>query len=162
MNSFSLRDKQDVIQAVERLYHIAFTRLNTRFPLPEVTFRKSGKNAGTAFLQQNRINLHPLLFAHNKAAFFTDVIPHEVSHLITFQRFGRVKPHGKEWQYIMQFVFEVEPNTTHQFDLTPLKLKTYPYRCQCSTVELSVRRHNKVLKGQQYRCLRCNVLLESL
>jgi len=154
-------DKKAVTDEVHRLIHIAEQFFNCRFPLPDVSFRRSGKNAGTAFLQQNRVNFNPVLLAENKDAFFAEVIAHEVSHLLTWQKFGKVKPHGNEWQAIMREVFNCEPSTTHNFDLSGLKIRTFPYQCSCQTINLSVRRHNKVLKGMQYRCTRCGEMLTS-
>ncbi|MBU3023068.1 SprT family zinc-dependent metalloprotease [Aestuariibacter sp. A3R04] len=152
-------DKQAVKDEVYRLYHIAETKLQRPFPLPAVTFRKSGRNAGTAFLQQNRVNFNPVLFTHNADAFITNVIPHEVCHLLTYQLHGRVRPHGVEWQSLMRGLFNAQPSTTHNFDLTTLQLNTVIYRCNCGDIPLSIRRHNKVLKGMQYRCKRCQQIL---
>lgn len=154
-----LQDKQAVTEEVHRLYRIASTKLKRSFPLPAVTFRKSGKNAGTAFLQQNRINFNPVLFIHNADAFIDNVIPHEICHLLTYQIFGRVKPHGIEWQMLMRDLYNAEPSTTHTFDLTALNLKTFTYHCLCGEVPLTIRRHNKILKGTQYRCKRCKQFL---
>lgn len=131
------------------------------FPLPDVSFRRSGKNAGTAFLQQNRINFHPVLLRDNEQAFFDDVIPHEVSHLVVWQQFGKVRPHGREWRSVMQSVFGCEARTTHRFDTQSLGIKGFEYRCNCSdTIFLSTRRHNTILRGGQYRCGRCRHILK--
>jgi len=109
-------------------------------------------------LQQNRINFHPTLLKENTNDFLKSVVPHEISHLLVWQLFGKVKPHGKEWQSIMRAVFSCEPNATHSFDVTSA-VKTFPYRCQCSTYALTTRRHNNIKKGMQYRCKRCNDIL---
>ncbi|MCU7554375.1 SprT family zinc-dependent metalloprotease [Alteromonas sp. ASW11-19] len=148
-----------VMQRVAHLYNEAQQHFQRRFPLPEITYRRSGRNAGTAFLNQNRINLNGPLFTANQSAFLAEVVPHEVSHLLVWQLYGRVKPHGEQWQYVMETVFDTPATTTHQFDLAPLNISTYPYRCQCDVVQLSVRRHNKVLRGQRYVCRRCNTSL---
>ncbi|MBU2977057.1 SprT family zinc-dependent metalloprotease [Alteromonas sp. C1M14] len=150
------KDKEAVDQLVCRLYRVAQEYFNKSFPLPAVSYRRSGRNAGTAFLQQNRINLHPILFVENRQGFFDDVIPHEISHLLTYQLFGRVKPHGREWQLIMQDVFHVPAKTTHSFDLTNVQTNTMMYQCECGDVPLTLRRHNKVLRGARYLCRRCN------
>lgn len=144
-----------------RLYATANQYFSRTFPTATLTFRRSGKHAGTAFLQQNRINLNPVLFEQNQTAFFDDVLPHELSHLLVYQLYGRVKPHGKEWQAMMQTVFGRAPSTTHNFDLTPLGIKQFDYVCGCGPVTLSVRRHNKVQQGQQYSCRRCKQILRS-
>ncbi|WP_334014427.1 SprT family zinc-dependent metalloprotease [Alteromonas sp. S167] len=150
--------KHAIEDAVEHYYKQADSYFKRYFTRPTLSFRRSGKNAGSAFLQQNRINFHPVLFKENTEAFLTDVVPHEISHLLVWQLFGKVKPHGNEWQSIMRGVFNREPNTTHSFD-TKSAVKTFAYQCQCNTYSLSTRRHNNVRKGTQYRCKRCNQIL---
>lgn len=151
--------RHDIVQAEQRIHALflhAQQQLEQTFTLPRLTWKKSGKNAGTANLTTNVINLNRVLYVHNRQAFLEHVIPHEVSHIVVHQRFGRVKPHGREWQYVMEQVFGVPAATTHQFDLSPLKLNTVTYYCECGPLELGIRRHNKVLSGEQsYRCRRC-------
>ncbi|MDC8830854.1 SprT family zinc-dependent metalloprotease [Alteromonas gilva] len=154
-------DKALLSQRLGELYTEANAYFKRHFPLPELTYRRSGRHAGTAFLQQNRINLNPVLLQHNRDAFIGDVLPHEVSHLLVFQLFGRVKPHGKEWQSVMREVFKCAPETRHDFDLSPLKLRTADYECACGPIALSIRRHNAVLRGQkQYICRQCRQQLK--
>lgn len=100
-----------------------------------------------------------MLFKQNETAFLHDVIPHEVSHLLTWQLFNKVKPHGKEWQAIMVEVFKRAPNTTHSFDVKTVAGQQFAYQCGCSTHLLSARRHNNSLRGTQYACRKCNTRL---
>ncbi|CCK02020.1 Protein sprT [Cronobacter sakazakii 701] len=45
---------------------------------------------------------------------------------------------------------------THQFELDSVRANTFPYRCRCQQHQLTVRRHNRVVRGEtQYRCVRC-------
>ncbi|GGF55715.1 SprT family zinc-dependent metalloprotease [Alteromonas lipolytica] len=156
----TISDKALLNDRLDALYAEADAYFNRSFKRPTLTFRRSGRHAGTAFLQQNRINLHPVLFKHNRDAYFNDVLPHEVSHLLVYTLYGRVKPHGKEWQATMLEVFGCQPETRHQFDLTPLNIPSVTYLCGCGEVELSIRRHNAVVKKQrQYQCRRCKQLL---
>ena len=99
---------------------------------PAITFRRSGKNAGTAFLQQNRLNFHPILYKENSEVFIREVVPHEVSHLLVWILFGRVQPHGKEWQSVMRGVFDCSPSATHQFDVKRVS-RSFSYKCDCDT-----------------------------
>ena len=106
------------------------------------------------------MNFHPLLFKDNIDAFLSDVVPHEVSHLLVWVLFGRVQPHGKEWQSIMRSVFNCTPNATHQFDVKRVA-RIFHYVCDCDTYALSTRRHNNILKGAQYKCRKCQALLRA-
>ena len=55
--------------------------------------------------------------------FIRQVVPHELAHLIVYQMFGRVKPHGKEWQLVMNEIFKLPAYTCHQFDIKMCKVK---------------------------------------
>ena len=86
---------------------------------------------------------------------------HELAHLLVYRRFGRVAPHGREWQWMMTEVLGVPAVRTHRFFVTSVRARTFTYRCQCKTAhELTVRRHNKVLRGEsQYLCRHCKSTL---
>ncbi|PKG40652.1 SprT family zinc-dependent metalloprotease [Psychromonas sp. Urea-02u-13] len=129
------------------------------FERPTYLFNQRGRAAGTAHLQRNLIKINPILFINNKEEFFQQVIPHEVAHLITFQLYGNVRPHGKEWQSVMVAVFQRPALTTHQLDINDVIGKQFHYRCACTTHTLTIRRHNKVLKGNHYKCKLCQSLL---
>tara|TARA_R110001583_G_scaffold42735_1_gene135843 strand:- start:16885 stop:17376 length:492 start_codon:yes stop_codon:yes gene_type:complete len=129
------------------------------FERPIYLFNQRGKAAGTAHLQRNLIKINPILFNENKEEFFRQVIPHEVAHLITYQLYGKVRPHGKEWQHVMEEVFKRPALTTHQLDIKGVIGKLFTYRCQCHTHQLTIRRHNKVQQGSEYRCKRCQATL---
>lgn len=161
MTSPCHHDKLRVEQQIDKLLALASSVYHRSFTRPTITWRKSGKNAGTANLTYNRINLNPVLFCHNRDAFLNDVVAHELSHILVYQLYGRVRPHGREWQSMMETVFNRPAHTTHAFDLSPLNLKSYGYFCKCGPVQLSVRRHNKVVRQQQiYVCRRCHEQLQ--
>lgn len=156
----SQHEKNEVEQRVNALFSLAESHFSQPLKTPAIGWRKSGKNAGTANLTTNKINFNPVFFTHNRQAYFDEVIPHEVCHIIVYQIYGRVAPHGKQWQWIMRNLFEAPARTTHRFDLAPLGLKEYVYRCECGEINLSVRRHNKVMRNkQQYLCRGCRGIL---
>ena len=133
------------------------------FNHPKITLDQRGKCAGTARLLSWHIRLNPVLLQDNQAEFEREVIPHEIAHLVVHAVWGRVKPHGVEWQKVMQDVFNITPRTTHKMDVTKVQGAVYAYRCDCQQHELSVRRHRAILRGdRQYCCRRCGSKLQPL
>lgn len=152
--------QQQILERVETCYQQAEAYFNRSFSRPLTQFSLRGKSAGTAHLHQNRLRFNPVLLQENSEAFLTEVVPHEISHLLCFQLCGRTKPHGPEWQNIMWRVFSVPPRTTHSFDTQSVKGQEIEYRCHCGPINLSIRRHNKVLRKEtHYRCKRCKQTL---
>lgn len=152
-----------VLERIETCYQTAEMTLKRAFPRPITQFTLRGKSAGTAHLQQNRLRFNPVLLRENSKAFLTEVVPHEICHLLCFQLFGKTKPHGKEWQSLMLTVFKVNPKTTHNFNTTSVASKEVEYRCACGPIRLSIRRHNKVLRGEsRYICKRCKTHLTAI
>ncbi|MGR5065800.1 SprT family zinc-dependent metalloprotease [Photobacterium sp. DNB22_13_2] len=148
--------QNQVTERVKQCITQANQRLNKRLTMPEVRFSQRGKIAGSARLQGWEVRFNPVLLEENPDAFLNEVVPHEVAHLVVFKLFGKVRPHGKEWQIIMQEVFGVTPRTTHSFDVSSVQGQTFRYRCQCNEYQMTVRRHNKVQRGQaHYRCRQC-------
>ncbi|MDF7681426.1 SprT family zinc-dependent metalloprotease [Enterobacteriaceae bacterium ESL0689] len=134
--------------------------LGRHYPLPPLVYRQRGTTAGTAWLQKNEIRLNPVLLMENQQAFIEHVIPHELAHLLVWQHFGRVPPHGKEWKWMMESVLTVTARRTHSFALDSVRTNTFPYHCRCQQHQLTVRRHYRVMRGKAtYRCLRCGDLL---
>ena len=153
-------DQQAIVEAVEDCYLLAERQLNRRFPRPEINFKLRGKSAGTAHLQLNKLRFNPILLEENLQEFIQQVVPHEICHLLAYQLYGRVKPHGKEWQALMVNLYGLIPSTTHSLNTDSVASKTFDYQCRCGVVALSVRRHNKVQRQQTlYRCRRCNETL---
>ncbi|WP_081933347.1 SprT family zinc-dependent metalloprotease [Shewanella mangrovi] len=149
-----------VLARVTACYQQAEQALNRSFPRPSVNFALRGKAAGTAHPLKQQLRFNAVLLEENADIFLTEVVPHEICHLLTYLLYGKVKPHGVEWKTLMQQVFQLPGNVTHQFDVSSVTPKGISYQCQCGRVELSVRRHNKVQRQQaQYLCRRCGQTL---
>lgn len=134
--------------------------LGIALPRPKLRFDVRGKTAGMAYGELNLIRLNPKLLEENPDIFFTEVIPHELCHLLAHRLHGKVKPHGHEWQTLMRTLFGLSPRTTHSLD-TRSVCNSISYLCGCGSVELSIRRHNKVLRGDaRYLCRRCQQYLQ--
>lgn len=128
------------------------------FRRPELLINLRGKSAGIAELQKNRLRFNAVLLQENEAAFLKEVVPHEVAHLLAWKLYGRgIRPHGAEWQQIMQQVFQLTPSRTHSFDVKRSGKMGYFYTCACADKKhaLTVRRHNRIIAGQGYICLQC-------
>jgi SprT protein len=139
----------------EDYFILAECFFNRAFSRPAYLFNQRGKSAGSAHLQRNIIKFNPILFTQNKEEFIEQVVPHEVAHIIAYQQYGKVKPHGKEWQHIMINVFNRPATTTHSLDIKDVIGKQYRYECLCDSHLLTIRRHNNILKGTKYICKKC-------
>nr|WP_259394840.1 SprT family zinc-dependent metalloprotease [Shewanella sp. SR44-3] len=148
--------QSQIIERVEQDYLQAEAFFKQPFSRPEVLFSLRGKSAGTAHLQLNKIRFNPVLLAENPQVFLSQVVSHEIAHLLCHQLYGRVKPHGQQWQAIMVQVFNLAPSTTHQLNTQSVLGQQFEYLCDCGSINLSIRRHNRVQRGQnQYRCKVC-------
>lgn len=132
--------------------------LNTEYKEPKIVYKPKGSIAGSAILNRWEIQLNTTMLFENGEKFIEEVVPHELAHLITFQIYGKVKPHGKEWQYIMSEIMKQPPKVTHNFNF---KRKEYVYICDCQEHYLSSIRHNKIEKNKiSYQCLKCGSILK--
>lgn len=135
---------------------LASRHFTANYPEPKVNYHQRGTSAGSAYLQHWEIRLNPVLLLENQRTFIDEVIPHELAHLLVFRHFGRVAPHGKEWRWMMETVLQVPASRTHQFAIASVQSKTFPYRCRCRQHQLTIRRHNRVQRGDaEYRCRYC-------
>ncbi|WP_386687511.1 SprT family zinc-dependent metalloprotease [Lonepinella sp. MS14437] len=148
--------KMQVQRRLSACLQLAENHFQRQFPMPTISYDVRGVKAGVAYLPQNLIKLNRTLLLENPQEFIQQVVPHELAHLLVFQLFGRVKPHGKEWQWIMQNLFQLPADTCHQFDVQSVQGKTYAYACDCQIHQLSQRRHNKIMRESAvYFCRVC-------
>lgn len=156
------RHKREVFeQELSRLTEHASKVCEFPFKRPQLDFSQRGTMAGSARLQLNLIRLNPVLMSQDPELFAREILPHELAHLLIYQQYGKVAPHGVLWQQMMVKIFGIAAKRTHQLDVAKVQGKTYSYRCGCQKHELTIRRHNKILQGAQYRCRRCGEALAS-
>ncbi|GDY28200.1 protein SprT [Agarivorans sp. Toyoura001] len=152
---------QRLNQTVENCFIQAETFFERTFTRPEILLSaRNSKVAGSANLSRWRLRFNAHFYQQQPEHFLAQTVPHEVAHIICHAVYGRVKPHGKEWQAIMLNVFNCPPHTTHNYSLESIKINSVEYRCACQSHLLSIRRHNKVLKGASYQCRTCRQVLQ--
>ncbi|MFT5879860.1 MAG: SprT protein [Moritella sp.] len=152
--------EKEVLAKIECCYQRAEVQLQRTFPRPTINFNQRGKIAGSARLQVNELRFNKVLLLENHQHFIFQTVPHEVAHLIVHHLYGRTKPHGREWQYIMIKIFELAAKTTHQYDIGSVKGETFTYACQCREHQLTVYRHNKIVRNKAgYLCRYCKQAL---
>ena len=152
--------QQAVMRSLREKLAQANLKLERQYPEPKLVYQQRGTAAGTAWLQTYEIRLNPVWLMENVDAVGNEVVPHELAHLLVWKHFGRVPPHGKEWKWMMESVLGVPARRTHRFELASVRQNTFPYRCRCQQHQLTVRRHNRVVRGEAtYRCVRCGDLL---
>ena len=158
----SLALQQATMRTLREKLQLANQRLERNYPEPKIVYQQRGTAAGTAWLQEWEIRLNPVLLQENQQAFIAEVVPHELAHLLVWKYFGRVAPHGKEWKWMMENVLEVPARRTHQFAVHSVSSQTFPYYCRCQQHQLTIRRHNRVLRHHsQYRCRHCGDILQA-
>jgi SprT protein len=94
--------QQAVMRSLREHLAKANLKLERRYAEPTLVYQQRGTSAGTAWLEKNEIRLNPVLLLENQQEFIDEVVPHELAHLLVWQHFGRVAPHGKEWKWMME------------------------------------------------------------
>lgn len=150
------------LQAViEHCYQTAESFFKCSFARPQVQLNLKGYNAGTATPQKNLLRFNKQLLLDNQQHFLKQTVPHEVAHLIAYQIFGlKIKPHGKEWQLIMQKVYQLPAERCHHYTVVIKPKHYFIYQCPCNKQHpLTIRRHNAIQQGAQYICRCCKQTL---
>ncbi|WP_448216576.1 SprT family zinc-dependent metalloprotease [Endozoicomonas sp. 2B-B] len=143
---------------VSELYCLAERHFLKRFPRPRISLSLRGETAGQAWTEKNLLRLNKQLLKENQEHFLKHTVGHEVAHLIAHQLFGRkIRPHGREWQLIMQEVFRLPARRTHSYNTSNASKRPFLYSCSCAgkTIPLSSIRHNRAVRGAVYLCAQC-------
>ncbi len=133
-------------------------------PSAEIDYSLRGRCAGQARVNRHgqtflRINLQ--LLSENLDDYLRQTIPHEVAHLIvnwqTRHRRRRPRPHGAEWQAVMQDCFSLKPLRCHSYKTAPARIvpRNFLYRCGCMEHRLTSIMHNRITRSANAFCKCC-------
>lgn len=124
-------------------------------------------------LEDIDLRFNPETMKANFEAFLKQTVVHEVAHYcvltlrgIQYSRGGRRISHGKDWKWMMSF-FGLEAKRCNSYENKPqdtktrAKRKTFMYKCDCQLHEITVIRHNKIVRGTGiYSCNKCRAVLK--
>lgn len=135
---------------------------------PTVLFDLKGRTMGIANHRDCvlRFNLTALNVDGGWKHLLEETVPHEVAHLVQYAIGPKDRktnpPHGKIWKGVMR-QFGHKPEVYHSIDLPPARVRrTFEYLCGCKTHTISSVIHNRIKKGNSYRCRDCReVIMEN-
>jgi SprT protein len=136
----------------------ARTRFGKNFAMPTISFDLKGRSvAGCAWVGKNHIQLNAPMLIANESRFASEVIPHELSHLLAHGMFGRdIAPHGVEWKKVMRTLGVPASSTIDLTDAPGSSTATgHWYACACREIQVSTRRHNDLMRSQGRKVLGC-------
>jgi SprT protein len=154
--------EQKVIETVKKLNDI----YKFGMPIPAIHFDVTGTNAGLAKRLSMSVHFNTKLALSNWDDFIDNTVPHEVCHIAVWywaDYFRKPIPsaHGAAWK-LMMWEVGAKAKRTHDYDVSEVKkkTKTYLYQCGCpERIEVSSAIHNKIGKGNLYRCKKCHQTL---
>jgi SprT protein len=144
--------QEQIIDNVEGCFITAEKFYNRKFDRPTaIIFKRSGTTAGRCTMAHNfsrRELMFQLDLAEHNPEDYKNTCAHEVAHYIQFMVYGfKVAAHGREWQYIMRYVYNLNPDRLHNYDTSVTKVKRqtrHTYTCSCRKYELSSTMHNRI------------------
>lgn len=138
-------------------------------PAASIDFSLRGRCAGQARIDSGGatgLRINQQLLAENFEDFLRNTIPHEVAHLVvnwqSRNKRQRPRPHGPEWQAVMQSCFGLEPRRCHNYRTTPARVvpRSFLYSCNCRDHLLTSIMHNKISRSYQALCKTCRTPLK--
>jgi len=159
---------------VQYYLDVARERLGFDVPVFEYDFSLKGKVGGKfncMVTSSNRyhsqvLRFNLLMMKQDPEKYLEIVVGHEVAHMVAenmYGSFGNAVHHGNDWKHVM-LVFGLEPNRTHDFDVTPetsglalRNVKRHAAKCSCTTHMISTCLRNRMVKGRSYSCKTCNM-----
>ena len=154
----TLNDKLLIERRVSSLLEQAHRHFHRAFKQPDIQLDLRGEAAGQAWPTRNLIRLNPVLLRENRSHFIHQTVAHEVAHLIAPAVYGdTIRPHGKEWKYVMKQVFNLPAERCHSYDIRHTTRRNYIYECSCPGREIPLTsiRHNRIKRGTVYLCQSC-------
>jgi SprT protein len=137
-----------------------------RLQQPVLRYDLRGQAAGQARWQARRrpeLRFNLDIGRRHADDFVHVTVAHEVAHLVTYQCFGRTRPHGPEWRSVMQHFGIADPRRCHDYDIDARQARhqrRWHYECRCRIHQLSTTRHHRVQRGHaKYHCRRCGETL---
>ncbi len=131
-----------------------------KFKTPTIEYTVKGVVAGYADYLTWTVNLNLFYLLNEHENMIEDTIPHEIAHLIAFRVYGRIKPHGWQWQSVMRS-FGLDPVRCHEYEDKDVRTgirrtRQFTYTCLCSQpVTCGLNVHNKIQKGRNHFCRKC-------
>jgi SprT protein len=169
----SSKQRTDLLQqaeaAVRRSERCARRFYGINLPEALIDFSLRGRCAGQARVDRNghtSLRINQQLLAENLDDFLKNTIPHEIAHLVVNwkarKKRQRPRPHGPEWQAVMQNCFELEPVRCHAYVTTPARVvpRDYLYACSCREHRLTSIMHNRISKSYHALCRACRTPLK--
>lgn len=131
-------------------------------------FALKGGNAGTYDPQRSLIKYNLEIATRQIDEFCARTVPHELAHHLVNKLWGvqqhGIRPHGKQWQSVMRSLGVKDISRCHSFNVEGVAIKRqrrFSYYCSCGDHAISTTIHNRIRRGQAYRCVRCEQLLKA-
>ncbi len=154
--------KQTILDKVEECFVKAEKFYGKTFERPKnIIFKTTGTTGGHSNYKRRELMFNIILANENGDDFVNRTVPHEVAHYVQRAVYGYagVRPHGREWQYVMTKVYGLNPDRCHSYDVTSVKTRKqtrHKYGCPCGkTFNITTTLHNKIKRGSTRICLSC-------
>lgn len=137
------------------------------FPKCVIDYSLKGATAGYAFRRSHKMRFNLALAERHMDQFLVSTVPHEMAHILQFTHYPHSKPHGHEWNHFCKVLTGATMPRCHNYDVTGIKrtrnTKQYKYSCDCASPHIvSSVKHNKMLRGDRYRCRGCKGILRRI
>lgn len=150
--------RERIIEQIKQKRQEACIRYGIEVFQVTVEFDTTGKTAGWA--QTRYVDGKPVyiikfnmgLAARNEEDFISQVVVHELAHIIDRVLHGESSHHGHNWQRIM-IDFGLVPARCHNYDVSEVSKDRRPYMYQCACghqVSVGKQVHQKIQSGKTY------------